>query len=121
VLSDEQRLKKARDILVAHKGKRNAINSAEIAKLLDIREKEKETRSMTRRLVLQAIKKYHLPVAATNRNPPGYFYIMNREELDEYRLSLQNRIYEQEDRLRVVTDNYVIQYGPLDEYTEDEE
>ena len=120
VLADEVRLKKVRDILIACKGKKNAISSTEVAKLLDIKEKEKETRSLTRRIILQAMKKYELPIASTNRNPPGYFYIVNREELDEFTNSLQNRILEQEERLRVVTENYILKYGPLNGYEDDE-
>ena len=77
--------------------------------------KEGDTHVITRRIILKAMKKFKLPVAATNTKPPGYFYIVDRSELDEYRASLQNRIWETEDRLRVVIENYVEQYGPLDE------
>ncbi|TMI15116.1 hypothetical protein E6H33_06910 [Candidatus Bathyarchaeota archaeon] len=112
-LSDEERVKKTRDILVSHKGKKNVISAPDIAKIIGI--DEGDTHVQTRRIVLKAMRKYGIPVASTNTKPPGYFLITNRDELDEYRASLQNRIWEQEDRIRLVLENFVNTYGPLDE------
>ncbi len=112
-LSEEARVKKARDILVSRKGKKKVISSTDLGKQLGIT--EDDTHVISRRIILKAIRKYKLPVAATNTKPPGYFYIADRSELDEYRASLQSRIWETEDRLRLIIENYVEHYGPLDE------
>ena len=40
---------------------------------------------------------------------------MNREELDQYMTTLNNRVYEMEDRARLVWENYIGRYGPLED------
>jgi|SRR6266571_2183791 len=112
-LSEEARIDKAKDILVSRKGKKNVISSADIGKQLGI--DEGDTHVITRRIILKAMRKHRLPIAATNTKPPGYFYIANRAELDEYGRTLQSRIWETEDRLRLVIENFVEHYGPLED------
>lgn len=83
----EMSLRKLRDILNEHKGKDNAITSAEIANKLGIN--EDATHALTRSLITQAIEKYRLPVAATVK---GYYIVATKEEADEYITNLTSRI-----------------------------
>jgi len=113
---EEERLKRIRDIMVKHKGKATAISSRDLMSLLGI--KEGETFSHTRGLLTKAIRKFSLPVAATNSSPPGYFYIANREELDKYMILLEQRKMEVETRKNIVLQNYQDVYGPIEEAEE---
>jgi len=114
---EEERLKRIRDIMVKHKGKATAISSRDLMSLLGI--KEGETFSHTRGLLTKAIRKFSLPVAATNSKPPGYFYIANREELDKYMILLEQRKMEVETRKNIVLQNYQDVYGPIGEEAEE--
>ena len=44
--------------------------------------------SMRQQLILEAIEKYRLPVAAGGR---GYYWITNKDELEAYSKTLDNR------------------------------
>lgn len=86
-------LKELKGILMEHRGKKNAITSKKIAHKLGI--DEDDTHPKTRKLVLECMKEYQLPVGATNR---GYFIITSEEELDEYVDNLNKRIRGDEKR-----------------------
>jgi len=81
-------LEQIRDILLAHRGKENAIRARDIANQVGI---DRGPSSVTiRRKILETIKTYKIPVAG---NPAlGYFLITNKEELKDYQKSLQSRI-----------------------------
>jgi biotin carboxylase len=81
-------IEQIRDILLDHKGKRNAIKSKEIAQQINIDRGPSNVTIRTK--ILETIKTYKIPVAG---NPAlGYFLITNKEELKEYQKSLQSRI-----------------------------
>ena len=81
-------IEQVRDILLDHKGKKNAIKSKEIAKQINIDRGPSNVTIRTK--ILETIKTYKIPVAG---NPAlGYFLITNKEELKEYQKSLQSRI-----------------------------
>ena len=113
---EEERLRQIKDIMLKHKGKSTAISSRELSNLLSI--KEGETYSVTRSLLFKAMRKYPLPIAATNSRPPGYFYISDREELDQYMITLEQRKMEIETRKNIVYQNYQEIYGPIVEEEE---
>ncbi len=115
---EEERLRKIRDIMLKHKGKANAITSRELMNKLGFT--EGETYSITRSLLMKATKKYGMPIGATNSKPLGYFYIANREELDNYMGVLERRKMEIETRKKIVYENYQETYG-LGLVEEDEE
>jgi len=75
-----------RDILERHRGKANPISAGEITKRLGLR--QEDTHVEARQLILEAIEKYRLPVAAGGR---GYYYITNEDELRAYAQTLENR------------------------------
>lgn len=102
--------------MLEHKGKSTAISSRDLMRVLGLR--EGETFSATRSLLTKAMRKYALPIAATNSKPPGYFYIANREELDQYMISLEQRKMEIETRKNIVYQNYQEVYGPIVEEEE---
>ncbi len=113
---EEERLRNIRDIMLTHKGKSTAISSRDLMRLLGL--KEGETFSTTRSLLMKAMRKYALPVAATNSKPPGYFYISNRDGLDQYMSLLEQRKMEIETRKNIVYQNYQEVYGPIVEEEE---
>jgi hypothetical protein len=102
-------IKKAKDILVAHKGKENAIPAREIAQALGI--KEGDTFIRTRSIIDKAIRKYKLPVAAHTYK--GYFFIESEDELFEYMGSLEGRKMQIEDKKQLIFRNYQDYYGVL--------
>ena len=73
---EEERLRLLKDVMSNHRGKAMAIPSSDISSRLGV--KEGETYSHTRSLIIKAMKKFALPIAATNSRPPGYFYIANK-------------------------------------------
>lgn len=95
---------KIKRILEQHVGKQNSITSAEIAAILGIQ--EDDTHPKTRRLLFETAKLYKLPMAATTKNPKGYFLIANDEEYDEYIATLDSRIDGIEERKDIITNNY---------------
>ncbi len=113
---EEQRLRRIRDIMVKHKGKALAIPSRDLRNALGLT--EGETFSQTRALLMKAMIKYSLPIAATNSKPPGYFYIANKDELDKYIGVLEQRMLEVETRKKIVIQNYQEVYGPAEEEEE---
>lgn len=95
---------KIKIILEQHVGKQNSITSAEIASILGI--KEDATHPKTRRFLFETAELYELPIAATTKNPKGYFLITNDEEYDEYIATLDSRIDGIEERKKIITNNY---------------
>lgn len=89
-MSEEQ----VRDILLDHKGKRNAIKSKEIAKQINI---DRGPSNVTiRKLITKTLKRFNLPIAG---NPGlGYYLIETSEELRGYLKSLDSRIKSITDR-----------------------
>lgn len=94
-------LEQIKNILLLHRGKRNPITSAEIARIIGI--VEDDTHAQTRALILECAEKYELPLAANNR---GYYLISNQQEYNEYMANLDSRSAGIEERKRIITKNY---------------
>lgn len=94
-------IEKIKDILLSHKGKRNAITSAEIAQRIGVT--EDDTHAQTRALILECAEKYKLPLAANNK---GYYLISNQKEFDEYMKNLDSRSAGIEARKKIITKNF---------------
>lgn len=94
-------LETIKDILVLHEGKANAITSAEIARIIGI--KEDDTHAQTRALILECAERYELPLAASNK---GYYLITSQQEYDEYMNNLNSRNAGIEERKRIITKNF---------------
>ena len=110
---EDERLLQLRETMQDHKGKAGAISSRDLADKLGI--KERDTFSVTRSLIEKAMRKFAMPIGATNTKPPGYFLIETREELDQYMIILEQRKLQIESRKNLVYQNYVDEHGPLDE------
>ena len=95
------KLELIRDILYRHIGKSNKVTSSKIAEQIGVH--EDATHAKTRALILEAAKKYKLPLAANNR---GYFLINTKAEYNEYIENLNLRIAGIEERKKIITDNY---------------
>ncbi len=115
---EERRLEQMKDIMQLQKGKKNAISSRDLADKLGIR--ERDTFSITRSLIEKTMRRYAMPIGATNSKPPGYFLIETREELDQYMIILEQRKLQIENRKNLVFQNYVEQNGPIDGEEEEE-
>ena len=94
-------LKKIKNILEKHVGKKNSVTSAKIAESIGI--KEDATHAKTRALIFECAQENKLPVAATNR---GYFLIETQDEYNDYIKNLDDRIRCIEFRKTIVSDNY---------------
>lgn len=80
-------IEQIKNILLEHHGKSNAITSGEIADSIGIY--EDDTYSQTRAMILQAARRYNLPLAA---DIIGYYLINNDFEYREYMINLDSRI-----------------------------
>ena len=89
------------NILNHHIGKSNKVTSSQIAEQIGIQ--EDATHAKTRALILEAAKKYRLPLAANSR---GYYIINTKTEYHEYIKNLDLRIAGIEERKKIITDNY---------------
>jgi hypothetical protein len=110
---EDERLAQIKQIMEQHVGKLGAISSRDLAEKLHI--KERDTFSLTRSLIEKTMRRFSLPIGATNSKPPGYFLIETREELDQYMIILEQRILQIEGRKNLVFHNYVDKHGPFDE------
>jgi len=87
-------IEQIRDILLEHKGKRNAIKSKEIAQQINIDRGPSNVK--IRKLITETLKSFKLPIAG---NPGlGYYLIETSEELRGYLNSLDSRIKNITDR-----------------------
>ena len=102
---EEERIAKIREIILKHKGKKNAIKSKVIAARVGIA--EDDTHIGTRSLITKLVKK-GLPVGACDN---GYFLMETQKEVDEYNQILNNRIEEIYDRKGRMQSNFDRFYG----------
>lgn len=114
--SEKAIVRKTREILLAHKGKKNAILSRDLAR--ELRIVEGDTFIRTRSIIDKVMRLYGLPIAASTN--AGYFFIITPGELFEYMGSLDHRKFEIEGKKRLVYRNYVKHYGEVEGPKEDE-
>lgn len=102
---EEDRMKKIEEILLKHKGKKNAIYARDIAKAVGIQ--DNDTFVNTRTLIRKLMKRKQLPIGANEKW--GYFIIANQKELDDYIKTLERRekgITDRKIRAMVYFENY---------------
>jgi hypothetical protein len=102
----EDILSRIKEIMAIHIGRKNAISSGEIARILGL--KEEDTHAEPRYYILESMKKYRIPIAAGGK---GYYLIENEIELERYLNSLNNRIQEIENRGQLVKKAFQQYYG----------
>lgn len=93
-------IEEVKKIILGHRGKTNAIKSREIADKVGINE---DTHHTTREMIIQAARRYNLPLAA---DTVGYYLINNDFEYRKYMINLDSRIAGIEERKRLITENY---------------
>lgn len=94
------------ELMKKHRGKANAIKSAEIAKKFGI--PDNDTTRQTRHIIKQAMEKHVLPIGGLSN---GYFVVENRQELAECALDLENRIDRTEERLALLKRTFESVHG----------
>jgi len=100
----DPRINQIKEILEQHRGKSNQISAGEVGPMVGIN--EDPTHFQTRKLILQTIKRFQLPVAASSR---GYYLISTSQELEKYLSSIDGRMREMQKRKKIVRqafDNY---------------
>ena len=100
MVTEEERLKKIKEIILSRKGKANAIKSKTIALRVGI--KEDDTHIGTRSLITKLVKE-GLPIGACDN---GYFLLETQEEVDEYGQLLNGRMLEIYDRIIRMQNNF---------------
>ena len=102
-------LEQIRDILLRHRGKKNAITAEAIAEEIKI---EPGPSGVTiRDLITETIVTYRLPVASTNR---GYYFLEDEDDLKRYQKSLDGRANKITTR-RVLITQYFYEYYNLED------
>jgi hypothetical protein len=96
-MENDQTLLEIKNILKKHKGKANQISAGKIAEMLNL--KQEDTHIAPRTLILEAIKKFNVPVAGSSK---GYYLITDKEELEEYMHSIDGRIKKMKERKSTV-------------------
>ena len=96
-MSSDPRLQAIKEILESHCGKHNQISAGVIGPQIGIN--EDSTHVKTRGLILQTIKEFDLPIAASSQ---GYYLIKDANDLQEYVSSIDGRISEMENRKNLV-------------------
>lgn len=84
---EEKQMAEIEEILLGHKGKKNAITAREIAKKVGVR--DNDTFVNTRMLIKKLMKNKQLPIGALDNG--GYFLIENQKELNDYAKMLDRR------------------------------
>ena len=75
------------EILLKHKGKKNAITARQISKKVGVR--DNDTFVNTRMIIRKLMKNKQLPIGALDNG--GYFIIENQKELNAYAKMLDRR------------------------------
>jgi hypothetical protein len=89
-------------ILLRHRGKRNAITSGQIAAALG-RPNEEDTHVLTRGQITELLERSNLPIGSSSA---GYFIIETDNELNDYTKTLDGRISGIDQRKKKVTKNF---------------
>ena len=88
-------------ILMAHKGKKNAIKAKEISFVLGL--PLEDTQYLTRTIIRKAAEEYELPVVSSVK---GYYIAETDDEIEEFNNDMQHRINGIERTRRIINNNY---------------
>ena len=80
-------VEKIKNILLAHKGKDNAIAAIEISSMLGL--PLEATQATCRKLIHKTANFYHLPLFSSSK---GFYIAQTKEELAEYNANILRRI-----------------------------
>ena len=80
-------IEKIKDILLTHRGKKNAITAIEISSKLGL--PLEATQSTCRKLIHKTAKFYHLPLFSSSK---GFYIAQTKDELQEYNENIQRRM-----------------------------
>ena len=92
---------KIKDILMDHKGKKNAISSKRISEAMGF--PMEDTQAVSRQAIWSTAEEYDLPLVSCNR---GYFIAETDDEIEEYNKNIQKRIDGMEKTRKMANQNY---------------
>lgn len=92
---------KIKNILLDHKGKKNAITSKSISKTMGF--PMEDTQSVSRQAIWDTAEEFNLPLVSCSK---GYFLAETDEEIKEYNENIQRRINGMEETRKMVNKNY---------------
>lgn len=90
-----------KDILLKHKGKKNAITSKEISSVMGF--PMEDTQSVSRQAIWSTAEEYKLALISCKN---GYFIAETDDEIAEYNRNIQKRIDGMEKTRKMVNKNY---------------
>lgn len=93
--------KKIKDILMDHRGKKNAIASKRISEAMGF--PMEDTQAVSRQAIWSTAEEYGLPLVSCNR---GYFIAETDDEIEEYNKNIQKRIDGMEKTRKMANQNY---------------
>ncbi len=92
---------KIKNILLKHKGKKNAITSKQISEVMGF--PMEDTQSVSRHEIWTTAEQYRLPLVSCSR---GYFIAETDDEIDTYNKNIQKRIDGMSQTREIVNQNY---------------
>ena len=92
---------KIKNILMEHKGRKNAIASKRISEAMGF--PMEDTQSVSRQAIWDTAEEYGLPLISCNR---GYFIAETDDEIDAYNKNIQKRIKGMEKTRKMANQNY---------------
>lgn len=92
---------KIKDILMDHRGKKNAIASKRISEAMGF--PMEDTQAVSRQAIWSTAEEYGLPLVSCNR---GYFIAETDDEIEEYNKNIQKRIDGMEKTRKMANQNY---------------
>lgn len=92
---------KIKDILMDHRGKKNAIASKRISEAMGF--PMEDTQSVSRQAIWSTAEEYGLPLVSCNR---GYFIAETDDEIEAYNQNIEKRINGMEKTREMANQNY---------------
>ena len=92
---------KIKDILMDHRGKKNAIASKRISEAMGF--SMEDTQSVSRQAIWSTAEEYGLPLVSCNK---GYFIAETDDEIEAYNQNIQKRITGMEKTREMANQNY---------------
>lgn len=92
---------KIKDILMEHRGRKNAIASKRISEAMGF--PMEDTQSVSRQAIWDTAEEYGLPLISCNK---GYFIAQTDEEMEDFNANYEKRISGMRKTQKMANDNY---------------
>lgn len=93
---------KIKNILMEHRGRKNAIAAKRISEAMGF--PMEDTQSVSRQAIWDTAKEYGLPLISCNK---GYFIAQTDEEMEDYNANYEKRISGMRKTQKMANDNYL--------------